>query len=644
MRLKALSFALVLLAALIVPGVAHAARTVTITGGGWGHGIGMSQYGAYGRARNGRTPAEILTHYYSGADVGAKKMPVVRVGLLQGRDRIALTNTSFSGGSGKVVWKIGGDSDNLAEGEAGTEWRVEPSAVGSFKLFKNDQQIRRGGKGVFGGPDKALILSYSRFGTLVDPAAKPYSYVHGRMLFGTDASEKCEPGFCLRLVVKLSMQKYLLGLGEVPSSWPGAVLRAQAIAGRTYAFEKWTRSGSHRAICDCTVYDSTFDQAYIGDNKRSGSGEYWGDWKAAVVDTVGQVITYKGDPIQALYSSSSGGHTEHNENVWGGTPLPYLRGVRDAPDDVESNPNHEWDPVTMSFREFGDRVEAGYRSIGEFQDVKILERGVSGRVTATDGDKGGLRIIGSAGTVHTGGWSFRSNFGSDVLKDTLFYIDIQYAVGERFAETYRKLDRAPGEPTGSPYPVPKDAKDRLGRAQNFTNGRMTWRAETDKVVWQYGEVLRKYNRVGRESSNLGMPTSGIWGQPGRFRGGSYVRGVILWSERTGAHQVRNGFFQTFRDAGGRRRMGLPTTDIKDTQRNGRIQRFVKGTLYQPPGQTAVYALWGEIDERYRALGMGTSRCGFPTGSMAVDGAGAAAPFEHGSITYSSGAGVKVHCG
>jgi len=640
MRLRSTLFVAVLLGALVVPGVARAAKTVTITGGGWGHGIGMSQYGAYGRAQNGRSAPEILKHYYRDVAVSEKRMRKVRVGLLQGKESISLTNSSFNGGSGKVVWRLGGN--RLARGPAGTQWKVEGSAVGGFKLFKNGKQVRRDGTGVFGSPDAKLNLVFEKFGTSLDVTGKSYDYVHGRMQFGSYATKGCSQGFCLRLVVALPMQKYLFGLAEVPSSWPAAVLRSQAIAGRTYAYEKWTRSGSHRYPCDCTVYDSVIDQAYAGDGKRSGSGEYWDEWKAAVRDTNRVVVTHDGSPIQALYSSSSGGHTEHNEHVWGGTPLPYLRGVKDAPDATSSNPNHSWDPTVMSFAEFSKKVESKYPAIGSFQDIKVVNRGVSGRVSALNG--GGLKIIGSASTVQTSGWDFRTKFGSSILLDTLFYIEIDYEVGDRFKEAYRALDGAPGEPKGSPYAVPRDTKTSLGRAQNFERGRMTWRKETDRVVWQRGKVLKKYDRIGREASRLGMPTSGVWGKRGRFRGASYVNGVIFYSKETGAHHIRGAFFEAFRSVGGRKRMGLPMTDIRSTENNGNIQRFTNGTLYQPPGGKAVHALWGDIDTRYRKIGMGTSKCGFPTGSMATDGSGAAAPFQFGSITFSEKAGVRVHCG
>ncbi len=541
----------------------------------------------------------------------------------------------------------------LAQGGARASWRVEPSQAGGFRLFKNGDQIRRDGNGVFGDVDSPLRITYEPYGSVVDVADKSNDYELGRLEVGLYSSTACDSGFCLRLVVQLSMQKYLLGLAEVPSSWPQAVLRAQAMAGRTYAYDKRERSGSHRYPCDCTVYDSTIDQAYAGNGKRVGSDgvqtpeDHFEDWSEAVVATDGKIITHNGDPIQALYSSSSGGHTENNENVWGGTPLPFLRGVPDKPDAVSINPNHRWDPVTLSWREFSARVEndSEYDSVGNLEDFRIVPpRGVSGRVTVTkSATEGGVRLIGSAGTVRDSGWGFRTNFGSDILLDTLFYIEIKQTVGEQFAPTYRRLDGAPGDALAAPYPVPKGADKPLGRAQNFEIGRMTWRKATDKTVWQWGRVLRKYDNVGRERSRLGMPTSNVWGREGRFWGGSYANGVIFWSEKTGAHVVRDAFFETFSEVGGRPRMGLPTTDVRQTERNGRLQRFLNGTLYKPPRRAAVYALWGPIDERYRELGMGRSRCGFPTSSMVRDSSGAAVAFQNGSITYSAGAGVKVHC-
>lgn len=633
-----------LLGTLVVPAPARADRMVTITGGGWGHGIGMSQYGAYGRALNGRTAEQILEHYYSGAQVTSKSMPKVRVGLLQERGSVGLSSSSYLGGSGDVVWKVAGEKQQLAAGGPAARWRVEPSSTGGMRLYKNDEQVKRDGKGVFGDTSTPLVVLYENQGSLIDVVDKTYNYAFGKLEVGTYATDRCGPGFCLRLVLSIGMQPYLYGLGEVPSSWPAAVLRTQAIAARTYAFEKWTRSGSHRYPCDCTVFDSVYDQVYSGDGKRTGSGEYWDDWVAAVDDTDGQVTIYGGEPIQALYSSSSGGFTENNENVWGGTPLPYLRGVKDDPDAVAANPNHEWEPVKMSFAAFEDKLQAAY-GIGELEKFALVPPfGVSGRVTVVNGNgTGGVKIVGSNKTVRVSGWSFRTSFGSSVLKDTLYRIEIGFAVDELFLAKYRKLDKAPGKATGDSYAVPRDTETPLGRAQDFQVGRMTWIKETDKVVWQWGPVLKRYNQLGREGSKLGMPKTGIWAEEGKYAGGSYVNGVILWSEATGAHHVHSSWFTAFDAVGGRERMGLPISDVKKTEGAGSRQRFKKGTLYKPPKSSEVFALWGAIDRKYRAMGGITSKCGAPTSSMAKDDAGAAAAFENGSIVWTRSDGVRVHC-
>lgn len=645
----AVASALVAAALVAVPAPALAATTVTITGGGWGHGIGMSQYGAYGRALNGRTAEEILEHYYSGAEVRTADMPgSIRVGLLQGRSSIAFTSDAFSDGGGKVSIKVAGASNRLASGPAGTSWRVEPSTTGGMRLYKNGTRVTRDGRGVFGDPTHPLVITYERYQTLMSVTGKGAKYALGRMEVGTYQTSSCDPGFCARLVVSLTMQKYLYGLGEVPSSWPAAALRSQAIAGRTYAYEKTLRLGQRRYPCDCAVYDSTIDQAYIGDAKRSGSAEYWDDWKAAVDDTAAQVILYGGAPIQALYSSSSGGHTEHNENVWGGTPLPYLRGVPDGPDAVDANPNHTW-RVQMSWSEFSNKLENYYNddpdtrfgSLTNFELVKPF--GVSGRVTVVKSTGGGVRLVGSQGTVRVDGWSIRSALG---LKDTLFRVSIDYAVGTQFARKYRRLEGAPGDPLSAPYPVPIGWEDPLGRAQRFERGRMTWRAKTDKAVWQRGVVLAKYDAMRREKGPLGMPTSDTWGSS-RIRGANYVLGSIYWSDKTGARAVRGEFRRAYRRADGPSGpLRLPTKKreaMKSLPNGGRRQRFQRGTLYLNPNRDDVLALWGRIDEKYRAMGQASGRCGYPTSDLVADEFGQRATFQKGIISWTDHGGIEVEC-
>lgn len=638
---RATSLAL-LIAALVVPPAA-AADVVKIRGGGWGHGIGMSQYGAYGRAKNGAGAAEILRHYYSGVRLSKRRMPRrIRVGLVQYKDSIAVTSSARTGGRGKVVFKIAGTDGPLATGGGDAQWRVEASNTGGLRLYKNGEQIKENGVGVHGSPEQPLALIYEPYGTKVHPQYKPeVGYAYGRMEFDAYPSDRCAGGFCLRLIVVLSMQKYLYGLGEVPSSWPQAVLRAQAMAGRTYAYDKIQRSGQHREPCDCAVFDSVVDQAYIGEGKRDA---YFEQWKAAVDATKNKVILHKGSPIQALYSSSSGGHTENNENVWGGTPIPYLRGVQDRADAVDANPNHEWS-FEITYNEFETRLDRAY-GIGNLKDFKLLKPfGVSGRVTVVkSADRGGARIVGSNKVVRESGWSLRSALG---LKDTLFRVRFRYDVDERFDAKHRALDGRPGDATSASYAVPRGAERVRGRAQDFQRGRMTWRKKTGKVTWQRGPILRRYDAMGREKGRLGMPTSDVWG-PGNYLGAMYVRGMIMWSQHTGARPVLGRFKREYvRNGGPQGALGLPKARAKRSRTlpgDGRLQRFTNGTIYLNPRRNGgVFALWGAIGDRYRRMGEGRSDCGYPTASMVADGDGATATFENGTIETRPSGGLRVAC-
>jgi len=621
-----------------------AARTVTITGGGWGHGIGMSQYGAYGRAQNGRNATNILQHYYSGARVTRAKMPArLRVGLLEYRGSIAASSKVFKDGGGTVIFKVKGSKTRIARGGPAAQWRVEPSSTGGLRLFKNGNRVRKNGNGVFGSPKRPLVAVYERFGSSLRINEKGIDYPFGVMEFGTFSTDRCNPGYCLRLVVSLPMQKYLYGLGEVPFSWPAAALRTQVIAARTYAFEKVGRSGQHRYPCDCAVYDSTLDQVYSGDAKRQSSGIYWKDWTAAVEATSGKVILHNGAPIQALYSSSSGGHTENNDNVWGGTPLPYLRGVRDGADKNSANPNHTW-KIEMSYSTFESKLNSAY-GVGNVEKFSLVRPfGVSGRVTVVKPDNtGGARIVGSNKTARVSGWSMRSALS---LKDSLFRVSITADIDPVMQRKYNRLDGAPGSPKGPAYRVPIGWDRSLGKAQNFTKGRMTWRRATDKTVWQHGPILRAYNGFGREKSHLGMPKSDVRG-PGSYRTASYVRGMIVWSKDTSAHSVRRKFRRTYtRNDGARGPIGLPIAEQskRDTLPDGgKRQRFTTGTMYLNPTQAKVFALWGAFDRRYRRMGEATSPCGYPTSSVSGDAAARQVSFQNGSMTWSLATGLEVDC-
>jgi SpoIID/LytB domain protein len=644
-----------------------APRRVTITGRGWGHGIGMSQYGAYGRALNGQRAGAILRHYYKGARVRkARVADRVRVGLLQGQRSISATSLPrVDGGAGAVTWKVYGAARHLAQGPSGTKWRVEPSPTGGMRLYRNGVKVKRRGHTVFGSPRRPLVL-VGNGPALVRIVDKGLNYAHGKVYFASYAPASCGLPFCLRLVLRLPMQKYVYGLGEVPSSWPQASLRAQAIAARTYAHRRIINDGQHRDPCDCALYDSAIDQVYAGDAKRTGSGPYWPDWKEAVDATARRVIMYRGQPVQALYSSSSGGHTENNENVWGGTPVPYLRGVVDRADAVEANPNHRW-RLVMTWPTFARRLDVAF-GVGKLKSFRLVKPlGVSGRVTVVkSATRGGVRIAGARRIARADGWAIRDALD---LRDTWFRVRVTFGVAAELQEMYQHLDGAPGEALGRAYSVPLDEGPTLGRAQRFERGRMTWVSMHDRSVWQQGPVLDRYDAMGRERSILGMPKTSV--RTGRgYSSAAYEGGLIVWSRRTGAHAVVGAFARRYLSAGGPEGpLGLPLGEAGTSAsalrsgarpsalrsgrarpsalRSGRarpVQRFENGALYSDDSGAGVLALWGPVYEQYRRRGGLLSACGAPDSGVVAAGERVTASFEHGSIGWSPAGGAVVDCG
>ncbi len=217
----------------------------------------------------------------------------------------------------------------------------------------------------------------------------------------------------IQAVLQITMQEYLYGLGEMPSSWPAAALQAQAIAARTYA-QKKVATAAGRGTYD--IVGGLPDQSYIAYEKEAGS--MGAQWVAAVDATDAQVVTYGGGLIDAVYSASSGGSTENSEVVWV-SAVPYLRGVPDDADLLGGNPNASW---TRTYT--GSQLGAWF-GLGQVTSVQILgPLGVSGRV-----DRSTIRLVGSGGTRDVTGTQFRStvnaNAPSAQLMSTKFVVDGQ---------------------------------------------------------------------------------------------------------------------------------------------------------------------------------------------------------------------------
>ena len=447
------------------------AGTFVFHGSGYGHGIGMSQYGALGLAQQGWDATQIVNHYYSGVKVVERKPPeeTMAVGLLQNAGSVRLHGI---GGAFDLVMQNGEVVENVPDGSRRT---IEVTAERTFRVLKPDGSAV--GDRTWGGPGNDLI---ARLGAgRIRVIEWGHEVAHGELRFDIIGEGKAH------VLGVMNPEDYLLGLSEVPSSWPKEALAAQAITGRTYAY--WRLAGPPRVGCSCDVFSTTADQYYTGWSKESSEGA--NRWAAAVQATARRVITHEDQYIYAVYSSSSGGHTENIEQVWpAAQPLPYLRGVCDPGDMVEANPSRFWsaefDPsqVTTQLRPYtGD--------IGQVLAFDDYQRGVSGRVTY-------VRVVGEKGTKVVEGWDLRSGLA---LKDTRFAINRNLNISGDIRATYDRLRCAPGRATTAQKAV------KGGSWQAFVNGRLYDNDGRQTVTWLRNPILATYLEVGGPRSKLGLP-------------------------------------------------------------------------------------------------------------------------------------------
>jgi SpoIID/LytB domain protein len=303
----------------------------------------MSQVGAFGMAREGKTATEILTHYYSGVEVApVDDSAFLRINIADKIQSVTFSNESLSSvpGISSVLQIFPGD---LPPGVVETATAATTLPIGGSLTFSILGQalissisdpatgantalpqggiwtIRWSGTTAFPGENSLLKMK-------VGSTTKRYRYgqIQVKLISGGLTSAAIIVTNTLRL-----HDEYLRGIGEVPSSWPSAALQAQVIAARTFGLAK---KDSIRKICDCNLYSSTQDQNFVGWSKEV-EAVYGKKWVDAVSITqpdtnTGLAILYKGKPIFAYYASSTGGVTENVQDVWG-TPVPYLLSVPD---------------------------------------------------------------------------------------------------------------------------------------------------------------------------------------------------------------------------------------------------------------------------------------------------------------------------
>ena len=468
-------------------------------GSGFGHGLGMSQWGTFGLAKLGWKPPRILTHFYSGTRVGMWETPPasLRIGLAQGRGSVRLEARE-----GDVQIRVGDPTggDAAATVPAGQTWRVR---------VVNDRYRIVDGSGVtvanVGDPSTPIFAVYQPAGAMVRVPEAGHTYNRGWIEFGL---YNCTNGCTMRLVLDISPQEYLYGLSEVPSLWPAAALMAQAIAARTYAFTKAAVS-QHRAGCDCALYASSLDQVYAGWDKEGGLA---GDrWVNAVDGTSDKVVRDAGTTIQAFYMSSSGGFTENNENVWGGTPIDYLRGVCDPGDYTSSNPSATWD-VRM---DAGSITNALKLRIGVVTGFGKVDRGISGRIVS-------VLVKGTNGSATISGNTLRSALG---LRDHRVWIDRNRQIVGEIRAKYDALGCSPGLPTSRRVAVVGGAR------QSFQRGTIFFKPGPGAHLLR-DPVLAFYLSKGGPAGALGFPVTDVRTLANGNLRARFEHGVITCSETT----------------------------------------------------------------------------------------------------------------
>lgn len=449
---------------------------IVVTGAGWGHGIGMSQYGAYGAADAGLGYAKILSFYYPGTTL--KDLPAgnrIRVWISADND----DRLHFSPASGLKIVDSAGTSWTVPTGSTYRMWRISRS--GSYRML---HYLNSSGSWV----KKSTTLSTSRVWTVSNPTS---DYVTVRLPGGSgrdlrDSVSLQFSGSGAKTVNTVSMENYLRSVvpAEMPASWPAEALKAQAVAARSYAAK--TRSTPLSSSYD--ICDTTSCQVYKGLATRSGSTRTVNEsasTNAAIAGTADQVLYGSTGVALTMFSSSNGGYAAP-----GGAP--YLTAHADPYDGRMRN--QAWS-VTLS----SSKIQSAYPSIGTFTSIQVTDRDGYG---PWGGRANTVVIKGSSGSVTLTGGAFKSKFG---LKERLFLIVGGLKPGTGNYDRWQALGGTTswvGAPTASEVAVAG------GLHAQFKGADLFWSSATGSKFLT-GDLLAAYRGAGGPSGDLGFPRTDV---------------------------------------------------------------------------------------------------------------------------------------
>lgn len=303
----------------------------------------------------------------------AKQVPDLRVGLASGRASVTITPAEGKATAQTESSKTIALAANTA---AAIRWQAGAFLVGREKLRGDVLTIRPSGAG-------ELALDGRRY---------------------RGALELRHKGGGLTAVNIVPVDGYLRSVvpEEMPVDWPAEAIKAQSVAARSFALASRGRHASEGYDL-CTT---THCQLYTGTAAEKSASN------AAIKATRGEVLTYGGKPIEALFHTDSGGMTENSEDVWG-SHVPYLRATKDTP--AKTMP---W-TKTISTADLERKLTAKGHAVGKVRSIALspLAIGRAAKDRTASGRVKTMTVKGTKGTATLSGTTWRSLLG---LKSTLF--------------------------------------------------------------------------------------------------------------------------------------------------------------------------------------------------------------------------------
>ena len=289
------------------------ARTVLVLDGhGYGHGLGMSQWGAYGYAKHGWTYDKILTHYFVGTTIGTTTVSTIRV-LLAEETKATLAATA--------PWTITDAAHNVVTLDSASPVTLDSTLTVNGQALTAPLTIRS---------TQPLSLDGKKY--------------RGRFTVAVAGTQ-------LEVIDVVGLEAYLKGVvpSEMPANWAPEAVKAQAVASRSYALANMTKKQPF------DVYADGRSQVYGGVAAESPLSN------AAVDATNHQVVLYAGKPADTMFFSSSGGRTASSLETTG-VAVPYLQSVVDQYDTL--SPYHSWGPVLFDLAKVAKALKLASPIVG----------------------------------------------------------------------------------------------------------------------------------------------------------------------------------------------------------------------------------------------------------------------------------------